>query len=121
MDTLAPASPQVNDVTGPSLSVTGSRAAELSQIPEQEWTRADLAWFVRSEITRMNGPQLPIQQEDQIINEFFDRYGVMGVKIARHAFGFYDGMWRGAPVTVRRFAPGQDVYFAAPILREISA
>lgn len=121
MNTIAPASPQVSPVTESSLTVTERRSAELAQLPEPEWTPADLAQFVRREITRMNGPQLPVQQEDQIITGFFERYGVMSVKIARLVFGHYHGMWRDAPVTVRRFAPGQDVYFAEPILREISS
>jgi len=110
MSTLASASPQVSNVSGSSLPVT-----------DAEWTPALLARFVRDEITRRNGPQLPVQQESQIITGFFERYGEMSVKIVRYVFDVCGGMWRGAPVTVRRFAPGQDNYFAEPILREIGA
>ena len=112
MTTLAPASPQVSDATA-------ERFAELSQLPGEEWTGSDLALFIRHEIDRVNGPQLPVQQEGQIISGFFSRFGSNGVKIARHAFGPGGGMWCGAPVTVRRFAEGQDAYFAEPILRTI--
>jgi hypothetical protein len=114
MQTSASASPQVNDVTGSSLTVTVPSAGA-------EMTPGALARFIRDEITRVNGPQLPVQQETEIITGFFERYGAKSVKIARYAFGTLGGMWRGAPVTVRRFAPGQDDYFAEPILREIGA
>lgn len=112
MDTLASASPQVNDVTGSSLTVTAGR-------PETEWSPAALARFVRAEITRANGPQLPVLRETEIINGFYTRFGFDAVKIASYVFGTLGGMWRGAPVTVRRFDEGQDVYFAQPILRLI--
>lgn len=125
MDIPASASPQVNAVTGSSLMVTDRpeevHAAELLRRPAPEWTRADLARFVRAEITRANGPQLPVQREDEIITGFYSRFGFNGVQIAKYVFGTLGGMWRGAPVTVRRFAAGQDEFFAEPILREISA
>jgi hypothetical protein len=121
MNTTALASPQVSNVTGSSLTVTEPGPAEPSQLPEQEWTRADLARFIHREIARVNGPQLPVLQADEIITGFYARFGFNGVKIVRYVFGTLGGMWRGAPVTVRRFAPGQDMYFAEPILREISS
>jgi hypothetical protein len=114
MNPPASASPQVIDVTGSSLSATDER-------PPAEWTRADLARYIIGEIARVNGPQLPVQQTDQIITGFFERHGAMGVRIARLVFSRYQGMWRGAPVTVRRFDAGQDQFFAAPLIREIGA
>jgi hypothetical protein len=108
------ASPQV-------IGVIEQSPAATAELPPERWTRADLARYIIGEIARVNGPQLPVQQTDQIITGFFERYGAMGVRIARLVFGRYQGMWRGAPVTVRRFDAGQDQYFAAPLIREIGA
>jgi hypothetical protein len=38
--------------------------------------------------------------------------------VCEQAFGVHGGMWRGAPVTVRRFEGSQDPYFAGPLLEE---
>jgi hypothetical protein len=127
MTTSAPASPQVSNVTGSSLTVTGRpgetpvspRAAALASKPAAEWTAEDFRGFVIAETLRMNGPQLPVQRADQLMTEFFERFGANAVKIVRQVFEAHGGMWRGAPVTVRRLAPSNDQFFAAPILAEI--
>lgn len=41
--------------------------------------------------------------------------------VCEQVFGVHGGMWRGAPVTVRRFAENQDPYFATPLLEEARA
>jgi hypothetical protein len=113
MNTIATASPQVSEVSGSGYAPTSPPAPE-------DWSAGDLARYIREQITLKNGPQLPVQQESEIIKGFYDRYGAAGVKIAWHVFNNCGGMWKGAPVTVRRFALGQDEYFAATIFREIN-
>lgn len=57
-----------------------------------------------------------------ILNGFFSRFGAEdGMAICHQAFNVHGGMWRGAPVTVARFAEGQDGYFALPLLEEARA
>jgi hypothetical protein len=127
MTTSAPASPQVNTVSSSSLTVTervdvtpvSERVAALAGKPAAEWTAEDFRVFVTDETLRLNGPQLPVQQAQQLMTGFFERFGSNAVKIVRHVFEVHSGMWRGAPVTVRRLAENQDQFFAAPILAEI--
>jgi hypothetical protein len=100
--------------------VSGRTAALCSQDPAS-WTPGDLAWYVTEEMTRIHGPQLPQPHESRIIPEFSERFGADSVRIARHAFEARRGMWKGAPVTLRRFTPGNDDFFSRAILQEISA
>lgn len=82
-------------------------------------TRESLAGHIRSEIVRTCGPQLPCYRAAEIINGFFDRFGPAGtMAVCDQVFGVHGGMWRGAPVTVLRFQPGHDDYFALPLLEE---
>lgn len=127
MTVPATASPQVSTVSESSLTVTGQagvppvseRVAALAARPATEWTAGDFRGFVIDEMLRRNGPQLSVQQADQLMTEFFGRFGADAVNIVRRVFEVHGGFWRGAPVTVRRFAQSQDVFFAEPILAEI--
>ena len=65
------------------------------------------------------GAQLPCYRSDEILNGFLDRWTPDEVMaICEQAFTVHKGMWRGAPVTVLRFQPGHDQFFAAPLLEE---
>lgn len=78
-----------------------------------------LAAHVKAEIARTCGTQLPCYREDEILNGFFGRFGPeAGMAVCIQAFTVHGGMWRGAPVTVRRFEENQDPYFATPLLEE---
>lgn len=77
--------------------------------------------YITTEIIRCNGPQLPCYSEDQILDGFWERFGVRGMTIARQAFAARNGMWCGAPVTILRFQPHHDPYFAIPLLGETEA
>lgn len=81
-------------------------------------TRASLGAFILSEITRCTGPQLPNYQAEHILDGFWERFGPDGMVICKRAFGARNGMWRGAPVTLLRFQPQHDSYFAIPLLEE---
>ena len=109
-------SPQIT--AGLHVAEVSERTAGLVQLPAAQWSAADLTGFIREEIARLHGEQLPCPEEDQILDGFAGRFGADGVVIARRAFEDHQGIWRWAPVTVRRFGPGQDDFFALALLRE---
>ncbi|SRR5579859_3423546 len=85
-------------------------------------TSEALSAHILAEIARTCGSQLPCYRQDEILSSFFDRFGPeAGMAICEQAFGVHGGMWRGAPVTVRRFGESQDPYFANPLLEEARA
>lgn len=85
-------------------------------------TAEALADRIRTEIARTCGSQLPCYRADEILNGFFARFGPeAGMMICDQAFSVHNGVWRGAPVTVRRFSGSQDPYFANPLLEEARA
>jgi hypothetical protein len=87
-----------------------------------EITSESLSDHIRAEIARTCGPQLPCYRGDEIISGFFTRFGAAGgMAICDQVFGVHDGMWRGAPVTLLRFQPSNDGYFALPLLEEAHA
>lgn len=100
-----------------------SRASLLSPSAEAAVvTRESFADHVLGEIERTRGPQLPCYRAGEILAGFLDRFGLdAGMAICGRAFGVHDGMWRSAPVTVMRFQPGNDDYFAVPLLAEAQA
>lgn len=81
-------------------------------------TRETLGALILSEIARCNGPQLPCFNAEQIIDGFWERFGPDSMVICHQAFVVHNGMWRGAPVTVQRFQPHHDDFFAVPLLAE---
>lgn len=85
-------------------------------------TRESFAGYVRGEILRTCGPQLPCYRGDEILNGFADRLGLAdAMAVCDRAFAVHNGMWRGAPVTIARFTEGHDVFFARPLLEESRA
>ena len=52
----------------------------------------------------------------KIMSAFQERHGMtQAVRVARAAFETHGGMWAGAPVTFRRFAASNDLFFSQPI------
>jgi len=85
-------------------------------------TRESLGAFIVSEIARCSGPQLPCYREQKILDGFWERFGPDAMVICQQVFGpAHEGMWRGAPVTLLRFQPQHDEYFAVPLLNEARA
>jgi len=75
--------------------------------------------YVIAEITRCCGPQLPHFRAREVTGGFLERFGPGdAMAVCRQAFGPHGGYWRGAPVTVARFGPGHDSFFALPLLAE---
>jgi hypothetical protein len=111
----------VSQATFSSVSVTevSGRLARLGSAAAASWSEDDLAFYIREEIGRLHGPQLPCSGEDRILREFWQRFGADGVLIARAAFEAMGGMYMGAPVTVRRFSSGHDEFFSLPVLRDL--
>lgn len=92
------------------------RTARLCQSGPASWSTDDLAWYLREEIARLHGPQLPCPGEDVIVRQFHERFGADAVRIARAAFEHRAGMWMGAPVTMARFRASHDEFFSRPLL-----
>jgi hypothetical protein len=99
------------------------QASLLSPSPESgDVTRESLAEHIVAAIERTCGPQLPCYQSSEILGGFFDRFGPEdGMAICDRAFSHHGGTWRSAPVTVMRFQPSNDPYFAIPLLEESRA
>lgn len=80
-------------------------------------SRDDFPGYVQAEILRTTGPQPPWRQADEVLTAFWDRLGPDKARRACAAvFGPLGGIWRGAPVTPKRFAESQDEFFAIPVL-----
>lgn len=102
--TLAPLSPD--------------QAARMAR-PAGEWTVGDVCAYVTEEMARIHGAQLPGGDPEEILASFCERRGIpQAALIARTAFEIYNGMWYGAPITIKRFTEGHDSFFSDPIVAE---
>ena len=90
----------------------------LSPPAPPQVTAESLGAHILDQIAHYGGPQLPCYSAKEILAGFFARFGADGMKICAQAFEVHRGMWRGAPVTIHRFGPGHDAYFAIPLLDE---
>jgi hypothetical protein len=95
------------------------RAASLCLKAAEDWAEEDLAYYIGEEMERIHGPQLPCRGTDQIVHDFWERFGPDAVRIARFTFEALGGMWMGAPVTMRRFSQGHDGFFSDRVLTEL--
>ena len=96
--------------------VTAAQAARTAR-PPGAWSAADVGAYITEEILRAHGPQLPAREAQAVLQAFCQRFTVpVAARIARAAFEIYRGMWRGAPITRRRFGATNDPFFAEPIL-----
>lgn len=100
-----------------------AQASLISASPQASGvTAGSFAAHVLGEIARACGPQLPCYRSGEILSGFIARFGLDdGMAICDRAFSVHGGTWRGAPVTVARFADGQDDFFARPLLEEARA
>jgi hypothetical protein len=95
--------------------------ADRAALDPAAWTAADVRAYICEEIERIHGPQLPGHDATVVLGAFCERFGIpAAVRIARAAFEVYGGMWRGAPVTIRRFAEAHDSFFASQLLSAIA-
>jgi hypothetical protein len=100
-----------------------SATAAISATPESgpEPSPGQVASYVTAAIEARWGPQLPGPDPAAVIEGFCERLGAAkAMMIARAAFEAHGGLWRGAPVTIRRFTQGHDDFFAFPLLSGIA-
>lgn len=84
---------------------------------EENWTWQELRDYVCSQIIALHGPfPRNAKKEYGIFNRFLNEHGTNGILVAKAAFEIYNGWWRGAPISINRFARGSDPYFVEPIL-----
>lgn len=111
-------------VSAPTVTVTTRRPVKTHESrthlvsTSDGWTWEQLRDYVVGEIEAKQGgrfPRNPIT-EKATFSSFVNRYKENAGPIAKCAFETYDGMWKGAPVSVNRFCKGSDAYFADPIL-----
>lgn len=85
--------------------------------PPLPWDWQTLRAYVLGEIEKRHGPQVrDTAKEQAIFSDFLKRWGDDAPIIAVAAFEIYDGMWANAPITVTRFKPASDEFFARRIL-----
>jgi hypothetical protein len=86
-----------------------------------DWDWQDLRSYVVTQIERKHGP-FPREdfKEVGIFKGFHKRWGQMAGMIAQAAFEVFDGMWKGAPISVQRFCANSDQFFAAEINRRLT-
>lgn len=84
--------------------------------PADQWTWEDLRDYVVRQIEERHGPQVrDFKKESGIFKGFLSRWTSQAPVIAQMAFDVYDGMWRGAPISVNRFCKASDPFFAQVI------
>lgn len=111
----ADASPEVSFALTPVSPAQAARAAR----PPESWTAEDVCAYVTEEIGRIHGEQLPGEDPGEVLAGWCERTGIpAAVRAARYVFEVRGGMWRGAPVTLKRFTPGHDSFFSDPIIAE---
>lgn len=87
---------------------------------EDDWTWQELRDYVCAQIIQRHGPfPRNAKKEYGIFNRFLNEHGANGILVAKAAFEIYNGWWRGAPISINRFARGSDPYFVAPILASL--
>ena len=120
--TAEPATSAPEIVTSLSVIPVSPAQAARAQLDPACWTAADVQAYICEEIERIHGPQLPGSDAAAVLGAFCDRFGIpAAVRIARAAFEVYNGMWRNAPVTIRRFTAAHDDFFARQLLGVIPA
>ncbi len=83
---------------------------------DEKWTWQELRDYVVGEILNRFGVFPRDEKKERgIFSSFVTRYPGQAAAIAKYAFEFKGGYWKGAPISVTRFCKGSDPYFADPI------
>jgi hypothetical protein len=108
--------------SAPATAPQASNVAGFSMKQAEEWDWEDLRNYVVHEIERYHGPQpRDAMKEKAIFGSFIKRHGSSAsAAIAQFAFGFCEGMWSNAPITVNRFCKASDPFFADPIKQRLA-
>jgi hypothetical protein len=88
--------------------------------PAEQWGWEEVRDYVVSSIEARHGAfPRNFKTEGSIFKSFTNRWGTKAGAIAKAAFEEFDGMWKGAPISVNRFCVGSDPYFAAPLSERV--
>lgn len=120
VESAMPSTPMPVEVTAPRSAPVESSAHVMK--PAEEWEWQDLRDYVMREMERIHGPQVRDSiKERSIFGSFIKRHGAVdAVAIAQYAFGFCEGMWSTAPISINRFCRNSDQYFAEPIKQRLA-
>jgi hypothetical protein len=125
-DTITTAPKVVVEQVAPVItqSATVKRAAHagtahVGKDPEAWDWEAVRDYVVRSIEERHGVFPRNFKTEPSIFKSFSNRWGNQAGPIAKMAFEVFDGVWKGAPISVNRFCIGSDVYFAAPLAERL--
>jgi hypothetical protein len=100
---------------------TAAAAVQATPETSQEPSCEAVTSYVTASIEGRWGPQLPGPDPAAVIAGFCERLGAAkAMMIAQAAFEVHGGLWRGAPVTIKRFTEGHDSFFAFPLLSGIA-
>ncbi|MFI0967042.1 hypothetical protein ACH4S8_37510 [Streptomyces sp. NPDC021080] len=133
MINFAPAAPygkastaaEAPPVTARPLGARGpvSMAASDRLSAPMDWDWQQLRDYVLRSIAERHGPQPHYEtvKITAIFKSFAARWGNQAGPIACFAFEQQDGFWLNAPVTITRFAKGNDGYFAGPISERLAS
>lgn len=88
--------------------------------PVDQWGWEEVRDYVVGSIEARHGAfPRNFKTEGSIFKSFTNRWGAKAGLIAKIAFEEFDGMWKGAPISVNRFCVGSDPYFAAPLSERV--
>jgi len=120
VETAAPSAPMPTEAT-PVRAAHPDAVAHVMKATD-EWGWEDLRDYVMREMERVHGPQVRDSiKEKAIFGSFIKRHGAVdAAAIAQYAFGFCEGMWSNAPISVNRFCKASDQYFADPIKQRLA-
>lgn len=117
-------------VTAPSVTVEQTPAPVIKQTvvarptgssshvmkPVEAWGWEEVRDYVVTSIEARHGAfPRNFKTEGSIFKSFTNRWGNQAGRIAQIAFEEFEGMWKGAPISVNRFCIGSDPYFAQPL------
>lgn len=98
-----------------------SQSVTFAGKPPADWSWEELRDYVVREIeARFGAFPRDSKKEFGIFSAFKGRWGAQAGPIAKFAFDVADGRWKGAPISVTRFAKGSDPYFSVPISERLS-
>jgi hypothetical protein len=121
IESALPSTPMPVEADTPTNRVGTDSVAHVMK-PTDEWDWKDLRDYVMREMERYHGPQVRDSiKERSIFGSFIKRHGAVdAAAIAQYAFGFCEGMWSKAPISVNRFCRNSDQYFAEPIKQRLA-
>lgn len=111
---------QTSPVITQSVVVRPSASSKHVLKPVDQWGWEEVRDYVVTSIEAKHGPfPRNFKTEGSIFKSFANRWGAQAGPIAKVAFTEFEGMWRGAPISVNRFCVASDKYFSQPLSERI--